>query len=95
MKNIGAKFHIAVTIAALASCALVLFRTYTISKEQARRLVGQQATIALDFELASRGYVADIIRPTMARLVPEEAFVAGNPLFVDLVARDGSSVFVR
>jgi len=73
MRKIGTKFLLSVGILAVASTAFVLHRTWRSTEAHMTELLGNQAALALEFDLAIREYVAQSVRPAMAeRLGPDE-----------------------
>ena len=75
MRSIGTKFSLGVGLFVLAFCSLALHRTWVASQAQTRTQMNRQAELALAFDLAVRGYVADEIRPRMAELIGPDEFV--------------------
>ena len=73
MRKIGTKFLLIVGVLAVASTAFVLYRTWCSTEAHMTDLLGNQAALALEFDLAIREYVAESVRPAMAeRLGPDE-----------------------
>jgi len=53
---------------------LFFYQTYSRTDERITHLVDQQASLALQFDLSIRKYVADFIRPAMYELTKEDEF---------------------
>ncbi len=75
MKGIAAKFLLPVFAFAALVSALVLFEVHTATQEHITSLVNQQATLALEFDLAIRKYMGEKVRPVVAELTPEHTFI--------------------
>ncbi len=75
MKSIGAKFSLAVGVFAIAFSAYVLSRTLRSTRDRMEELTARQAELALEFDLAIREYVAESVRPEMAKRVGRDEFV--------------------
>ncbi|MBU0719418.1 MAG: PocR ligand-binding domain-containing protein [Planctomycetes bacterium] len=75
MKSIATKFLLPVVVLAAMFMALGVYQGYQRTKTDAAELVDRQAAMALAFDLAIRGYVAEEIRPAMEqRVAPNEFF---------------------
>lgn len=55
--------------------AILIYKTYTSVHSSVNNLTKQQLSLALNFELAIREYVAETIRPIMFNLVGEGKFM--------------------
>ncbi|MFV1967069.1 MAG: ATP-binding protein [Pirellulaceae bacterium] len=75
MRSIGTRFSIAVGVFAVLFSAIVLYRTWCSTRAHLEQLTSIQGELALDFDLAIREYVAESIRPEMARRVGKDEFV--------------------
>jgi len=75
MKSVSAKFFIFISIFMLLFSFFLLYRSYNISHNYVREMAGQQAEIALEFEIAIRKYIGENVRPLMYELVGEEEFI--------------------
>jgi HAMP domain-containing protein len=75
MNSIAAKFLLPVVLLAAIFTAMDVHQDYQSTKQETAELVDRQAAMALAFDLAIRGYVADEIRPAMEeRVAPGEFF---------------------
>ena len=75
MRSIGTRFSVVVGTLAIIFSAIVLYRTWSSSKQQAEALVSAEAELALEFDLAIREYVGEKIRPAMELQVGPDEFV--------------------
>ena len=75
MKSIKSKLLIYVGIIVLIFSTILFYRTYTLITENYENLINQQLSLALNFDLAIRNYVAEDIRPMMFNLLPKGRFV--------------------
>jgi PAS domain S-box-containing protein len=75
MKSIISKLLISIGVIMALFLFLLLYASYTFTNKRIHEVVEQQASMALKFDLAIRGYVANYIRPVMYRLAGEEAFI--------------------
>ncbi|MDH5298491.1 MAG: DUF3365 domain-containing protein [Desulfobulbaceae bacterium] len=75
MKSVGTKFFTLIGIVIALFSGFFLYRTYSVAHRHVTGLVGQQADLALKFDIAIRKYVADKVRPVMYQLVGEEEFI--------------------
>ena len=71
MKKLTTKFMLAIGVAIIFFSCFLTYQTYTITQNQVREVVEQQAAMALKFNLAIRQYVAKHIRPVMYELLDE------------------------
>jgi hypothetical protein len=58
MKSIKAKILISVGTVVVIFSILLLYRSYTLTNSSLDRLIQQQVALALNFDLATREYVA-------------------------------------
>ena len=75
MRSIGAKFSIAVGLFAAAFSAAILYRALSTTRAHMEDLTARQAKLALEFDVAIRKYVAEVIRPEMQKRVGADEFV--------------------
>ena len=75
MKSIKLKLLFFVGIIVIVCSAILIHRTYISVTSNIENLTKQQLSLALNFELAIREYVAETIRPTMFNLVGEGKFI--------------------
>ena len=87
MKSIKSKLLIYVGSIVFIFSTILFYRTYTLITGNYENLTNQQLTLALNFDLAIRGYVADIIRPLMFDLLPEGEFIP-KTMSTSFVARN-------
>lgn len=74
MKSIKSKLVISVGLIVFIFSTILFYRTYTQITANVENLTNQQLTLALNFDLAIREYVAEKIRPLMFNLLPEGKF---------------------
>ncbi len=75
MNKIATKFLAISGLFAIAFAGFVLYHTYRTAERQTSALIDRQARLALEFNLAIRGYVGDEIRPIMEGLLPADEFI--------------------
>ncbi len=75
MKSIGARFSLAVGLFGLLFSAVVLYEAWHSARAHTEKMMDEQARLALEFETAIRDYVADSIRPEMARRIGQDEFI--------------------
>ncbi len=75
MKSIKSKLLICVGLIVFIFSTILFYRTYTLITGNYENLTNQQLTLALNFDLAIREYVAENIRPIMFDLLPEGEFI--------------------
>ena len=75
MKSIKSKLLIYVGLIVLIFSTILFYRTYTLITDNYENLTNQQLSLALNFDLAIREYVAEKIRPLMFNLLPEGRFI--------------------
>ncbi len=75
MKSVGTRFLIPLGILAVLGSVFVFYQTYESSRKHAYELINQQAEMALEFNLAIRGYAGENIRPLMEKLVDKDTFI--------------------
>ena len=75
MNNIGARFSLVVGLFGVLFSAVLLYQTWNSARAQTDKVMDTQAKLALKFETAIRGYVADEIRPEMRKRIGPDEFV--------------------
>ena len=75
MKSIKIKLLIFVGMIIIVCSTILFYRTYTKATSDIENLTTQQLSLALNFDLAIREYVAETIRPMMYDLLGEGKFV--------------------
>lgn len=74
MKSIKSKLLVFVGLSVLIFSAILFYRTYALITVNVENLTNQQLSLALDFDLSIREYVAEKIRPLMFNLVADGEF---------------------
>ena len=74
MKSIAAKFLIPVLALGVLFAGFDLYYGYAATNRHVTELISRQASLALQFDLAIRKYVAEQIRPKMQELIPPDEF---------------------
>lgn len=74
MKSLTAKLLVINFIVMLTFAVFFLYETHSRTNKSITNIVNQQASLALEFDLSIRQYVAKYIRPTMYKLTGKEAF---------------------
>jgi PAS domain S-box-containing protein len=74
MKSIKSRLLIYVGLIVFIFSTILFYRTYRLITANLENLINQQLALALNFDLAIRGYVAETIRPLMFDLVDEGEF---------------------
>ncbi|MCJ7542283.1 MAG: PAS domain S-box protein [Desulfobacterales bacterium] len=75
MKSIKLKLLIFIGMIIIVCSAILIYRTYTSVTSYVENLTKQELSLALNFDLAIREYVAGTIRPMMFNLVGEGKFI--------------------
>jgi PAS domain S-box-containing protein len=75
MKSITIKLLISIGGLTICFLALILYSSYSLTNKQINEVIEQQASMALKFNLAIRGYVGGSIRPIMYQLIEEDEFI--------------------
>jgi PAS domain S-box-containing protein len=75
VKSLSTRFLLPFGLLAILVSILMFYDAYEASRRHAYQLLGQQAALALDFNLAIREYAAERIRPVMAKLVDHDDFL--------------------
>ncbi|MFH2218897.1 MAG: DUF3365 domain-containing protein [Pseudomonadota bacterium] len=87
MKSIKSKLLVSIGTIVLIFSAILLHRTYRMVRLNIENLTNQQLSLALNFDLAIRDYVAKRVRPVMFDLVPEGEFMP-ETMSTSFVARN-------
>jgi two-component system, cell cycle sensor histidine kinase and response regulator CckA len=87
MKSIKSRLLIYVGSIVLIFSTILFYRTYTLITDNYKNLTNEQLSLALNFDLAIRNYVAEYIRPMMFNLLPEGRFVP-QTMSTSFVARN-------
>lgn len=75
MKSINSKFLLGIGGLAILFSGVVLYRTWTSTRDHIEDLTIRQAHLATAFDLAIRKYVGEVIRPEMQRRVETYEFI--------------------
>lgn len=75
MQRVSTRFFLITGLFVLCFSLFLLYRTHLISSRYVNEMLGQQADMALMFELSIRNYVNDNIRPVMYRYVGRDEFI--------------------
>jgi two-component system cell cycle sensor histidine kinase/response regulator CckA len=75
MKNIATKLLFSVGIVTICYSIFLLCQTYSLTNTRVREVVEQQASMALEFNLAIRKYIGENVRPVMYKLLGQEEFI--------------------
>ncbi|OGR04195.1 MAG: hypothetical protein A2511_14450 [Deltaproteobacteria bacterium RIFOXYD12_FULL_50_9] len=75
MHSISTKFVFFIGIVLFLLSSFLLYQTYFITKNHITEIVGEQASMSLEFDLAIRRYVSEKIRPSLNVYLPKEAFI--------------------
>ena len=75
MRSITTKLLVSIGIITVCFLAMVMYFSYSLTSRRINEIIEQQASMALQFDLAIRGYVGDYIRPVMYDLVDENEFI--------------------
>lgn len=91
MRQISTKFAVTVGVLGAVFAALCFYDTWAATRQDAKRLIARKAELAMEFDLAIRSYVQDVIRPKTVKLAGEDAFIP-ETMSTTYVARE---VFAR
>lgn len=75
MKSIGAKFLLLIIFLSAVFSTVVLYRSWLMLSDQSERLLAAQAELALEFDMAIRDYVKQVVRPEFEQRVGKDVFV--------------------
>lgn len=87
MKSVSTRFLIPFGLLAILISLLVFYQVYQTSKNHSAQLIGQQAALALEFNLAIREYAARKIRPVMESLLGQDQFIP-ETMSTSLISRN-------
>ncbi|MFA5191709.1 MAG: DUF3365 domain-containing protein [Verrucomicrobiia bacterium] len=84
MKSIATRFFLPFGIVAIVFSVFIFREIYVTSQHHANDLVGQQAAMAMEFNLAVREYVSETMHPVIRKIVGKEEFIPEmmSPMFV-------------
>jgi PAS domain S-box-containing protein len=74
-KSLSSKFLIPVACFTLLLAGWLIYDAYVSQRQHTDQLLSAQADLALNFDLAMRKYVKEVIRPAAAERLGEESFV--------------------
>ncbi|MHB1034853.1 MAG: c-type heme family protein [Pirellulales bacterium] len=75
MQSIAVKFLLPMGAFLVAVSCFILYRTGTVARNHAYQLVQQQAALAVQFDVVTRKYVADHVRPFAEKAVGKDEFI--------------------
>jgi signal transduction histidine kinase len=75
MKSVSTRFLIPFGLLAVLGSVFFFYQTYESNRKHAYELINQQADMAMEFNLAIRGYAGGKIRPVMESLVDKDVFI--------------------
>ena len=75
MRNLGTKLFVLISLFIGCFFSFLFYRSYQISNKYTVYLLQQQADMALKFEMATRKYIGEQVRPVMYELVGEDRFI--------------------
>lgn len=75
MRRIRDKFILAAAIFAFMFAIFHIWYTWSSTRRMAERDIARRTQMALDFDLAIRGHIADVVRPEAQRLTGEDDFI--------------------
>ena len=87
MKSIKSKLILFIGTIVIIFSAILLQSTYNVTTSNVEDLAKQQLSLALNFDLAIREYVAEKVRPLMFNLISKEAFIP-ETMSTSFVARN-------
>ncbi|MFC1830211.1 DUF3365 domain-containing protein [Thermodesulfobacteriota bacterium] len=87
MKSIGSKLLISIGTIVIIFSTILLTRTYKLITLNIENLTHQQLSLALNFDLGIREYVAEQVRPVMFNLLEEGKFIP-ETMSTSFVARN-------
>ena len=74
MRSISTRFLLTAGIFALAFSGIILYRTWTVTRDNSDEQTARVASLALEFDLAIRAYVGDQVRPEMVKRIGADEF---------------------
>ena len=75
MRSITAKLLLSIGCITLFFLASISYFFYELTHRQINNVIGQQAAMALQFDLAIRSYVGEYIRPVISERIDEDEFI--------------------
>lgn len=87
MKSIKSKLILFIGTIVIIFSSILLQSTYNVTTSNVEDLAKQQLSLALNFDLAIREYVAEKVRPLMFNLISKEAFIP-ETMSTSFVARN-------
>ena len=87
MKSIKSKLILFIGTIVIIFSSILLQSTYNVTTSNIEDLAKQQLSLALNFDLAIREYVAEKVRPLMFNLISKEAFIP-ETMSTSFVARN-------
>ena len=75
MKSITSKLILTIGSITLIFSVLLFYGSYSLTRKRINEVTGDQAAMALKFDLAIRSYVGKQIRPVMYELIGEDEFI--------------------
>ncbi len=75
MKSVATKLLISIGIPAVLFSFFILYHTYSLTKQRVSEVVEQQASMALQFDIAIRKYVDNRILPVMYGWLDDDVFL--------------------
>jgi PAS domain S-box-containing protein len=91
MRSIRTRFAVAVGAFVVLFSGFTIYRTWWSIQRHTDEAISRQTELALQFDLAIRGYVRDEVRPVMEKYVGKEGFIP-ETMSTSFVARD---IFAR
>ncbi len=87
MKSIKSKLILFIGTIVIIFSSILLQNTYNVTTSNIEDLAKQQLSLAMNFDLAIREYVAEKVRPLMFNLISKEAFIP-ETMSTSFVARN-------
>jgi len=75
MKSVTTKILTSIALATLLFSFLLFYQTYSLTYRLVTEVLDQQASMALQFDLSIRKYIAHHVRPLMYELMGDEEFI--------------------
>ncbi len=75
MRSIAIRFLLPVAGVTILFCCAVVYWSYTAEQERLQAFLDDQADLAIEFDVAIRGYVGDVIRPKFADIAAPGTFI--------------------
>ena len=75
MRSIAMRFLLPFGIVAVLFSIFIFRETYVTSQHHANDLVGQQAAMAMEFNLAIREYVSETVHPIIRKIMGKNEFI--------------------